>query len=155
MRKILLILLSCIAASCLLLSACTVVTPNTSSEEEQGLIFNEGYLDVIELGEPISIDEYIDPYYVSDYSLILTSDETGEEFDLKARWQWTTEYPGTFTLTYTVNEGDYAGTTISTKLQVVVPEISWSYTRGTYVYRAGTAINFGELQRNLNIAVKS
>ena len=59
MRKILLILLSCIAASCLLLSACTVVTPNTSSEEEQGLIFNEGYLDVIELGEPISAKQII------------------------------------------------------------------------------------------------
>ena len=156
MRKVLLILLACIAASSLCLAACFAPVQNGGAGgETYGLAFNEGYLDVIEVGEPVMLDEYINPYYSYDYSLTLTHDESGEEYDLKAMWQWTTTYPGTFTLTYTVNDGEYAGTTISTKLEVVVPEISWSYTRGTYVYRAGTKLNFVELQRDLNIAVKS
>ncbi len=154
MRKILLILLSCIAMSSLCLSAC-VVLPQGGTGEEVGLTFNEGYLDVIELGESIMADEYIDPNYSNDYTLVLTSDETDDEIDLKSRFTWTPNYPGTFTLTYTVNDGEYAGTTISTKIQVVVPEISWSYSRGTHIYRAGTSIKFSDLQASLNVAVQS
>lgn len=154
MRKVLLILLTCIATSCLCLSACFAPVQGGTAES-YGLAFNEGYLDVIELGESIMLDEYIDQNYSNDYSLILSNEETGDEFDLKAIFQWTTTYPGTFKLTYTVNDGEFAGTTIQTDIKVVVPEISWSYTRGTHIYRVGTSIQFAELEDSLNIAVKS
>lgn len=153
MKKILLILLAGLACSCLWLSACS--TPGAQGQEEQGLIFNEGYLEEIELGDPIMLDEYINPNLTNDYTLILTSDETGEQFDLKAMWQWTTSYPGEFTLTYTVNSGEYAGTVLTAKLSVVVPKISWKYSRGNFVYRAGTSMSFVELEKNLNISVNS
>ena len=51
MRTVLLILLACIAASSLCLSACFAPVQGGAGGETYGLAFNEGYLDVIELGE--------------------------------------------------------------------------------------------------------
>ena len=118
------------------------------------LAFNEGYLDVIELGEPIMLDEYVDPYILDDYTLILRSDSTGEEIDLKERGQWTTRYPGTFTLTYTVTSGSNKGT-VSTQLTVVVPTIEWTFTRNTMINRVGDTLDFNQLERDLNLSVES
>lgn len=117
-------------------------------------VFNEGYLTEIVLGEPIMLDEYIDPETTDDYTMILTCDETGETRDLKELFQWTTDTPGTYTLTYTVKSGENKGT-ISTKINVVVPKVTWQYTLPTMVYRAGDTMEFGVLERNLNLMVKS
>lgn len=145
MKKILVALFTCIMLACLAFGvACG----------KSKIAFNEGYLEVIELGDAIRLDEYVDPDQTDDYTLILRSDETGEEIDLKMRGQWTTKYPGTFTLTYTVFSGENKGT-VSTKLQVVVPEIEWVFTRNIMVARVGDTLNFNQLERDLNISVES
>ena len=118
------------------------------------LSFNEGYLDVIELGDPITLDEYIDPALTDDYTAILRCEETGDEFDLKMMGQWTTTYPGEFTLTYTVNSGEYKGSIVA-NLLVTVPEVEWAFTRMTMITRAGTSFNFNQMERDLNLYVSS
>ncbi len=145
MKKILLALLTCMTFVCLALGvACGKNKP----------AFNEGYMDVIELGEPIMLDEYVDPDTMDDYTLILRSDSTGEEIDLKERGQWTTRYPGTFTLTYKVLSGEKKGT-VSTKLTVVVPEVQWTFTRNIIVARVEDTLEFKQLERDLNISIES
>lgn len=145
MKKIWLALLACIAFMCLALG--------TACEKNQP-VFNKGYLDVIELGDPIMLDEYVDPDTMDDYTLILRSDSTGEEIDLKARGQWTTRYPGTFTLTYTVLSGENKGT-VSTKLTVVVPEVQWTFTRNIIISRVEDTLDFNQLERDLNLSIES
>ncbi|MBQ8230125.1 MAG: hypothetical protein IJZ32_05475 [Clostridia bacterium] len=148
MKKLWIALLACMSFVCMSLGvAC-------SKEDKTKLAFNEGYLEEIVLGEPIMLDEYIDPNLTNDYTAILTCDETGQERDLKELVQWTTDKPGTYTLTYTVNSGAYKGT-VSTKINVVVSKAEWSYSNPTLVYRAGDTMSFNLLKRNLNIAVKS
>ncbi len=145
MKKFWLAVLACMTFLCLALAtACS----------EKGPVFNEGYLEEVQLGEPIMLDEYVDPNSVEDYSLILTCDETGQERDLKMLGQWTTDKPGTYTLTYTINSGDNKGT-ISTQILVYVPRISWQYSTPTLVYRGGETMQFSLLKRNLNLVVKS
>ena len=146
MKKFWIALLSCLTFVCMICGiACS---------DSKGPIFNEGYLEEITLGDPIMLDEYIDPDFTDDYSFILICDATGEERDLKEMGQWTTEEPGTYTIKYTVYSGDYKGT-ISAKIQVVVPEIEWEYTTPTLVYRAGDKLEFAYLERNLNVVVQS
>ena len=147
MKKIWLAILTCLTFACLAFGvAC--------AEDKTVLAFNEGYLAEIELGEPIMLDEYIDPSLTDDYTAILTHDETGEERDLKTLVQWTTDEPGTYTLTYTVKSGAYKGS-ISTKINVYVPDISWKYTNATLVYRSGDTLLFNQLKRSLNVMVTS
>ena len=148
MKKLWIAFLGCISFVCMALGvAC-------SDGDKKELVFNEGYLEEIILGEPIMLDEYIDPYLTDDYTAILTCDETGEERDLKTLVQWTTDRPGTYTLTYSVKSGSYKGT-ISTKINVVVSKSTWKYSNCTLVYRAGETMSFNLFKRNLNIAVNS
>ena len=149
MRKIWMTLLACMSFVCL-----AFATSCSLFEDKTKLAFNEGYLEEVLLGEPIMLDEYIDPYFTEDYTAILTCDETGEERDLKTLGQWTTDYPGVYTLTYTVNSGDYKGT-ISTKITVSVSEVEWKYTSPTLVYRVGETMEVAYLKRQLNLTVKS
>ena len=146
MKKFWITLLACLTFVCMALGVACASGPK--------LAFNEGYMEEVKLGEPIMLDEYVDPRLTDDYTLILTHDETGEQRDLKMLGQWTTEMPGTYTLTYTVNSGEYKGT-VSTKISVVVPDARWQYSTPTLVYRAGDTMEFNVLKRNLNIVVKS
>ena len=100
MKKLWMIFLTCISFVCIAFA--------TSCDKTE-LAFNEGYLEEVVLGEPIMLDEYIDPALTDDYTAILTCDETGQERDLKELVQWTTDKPGTYTLTYTVKSGKYKG----------------------------------------------
>ncbi len=151
MRKIWLALLASLTFACLLMaSSCAIF----GGKQESKLAFNEMCLTEVILGDPIMLDEYIDPMLTDDYTAILTCDETGEERDLKVMGQWTTDRPGTYTFTYTVNSGEYAGT-ISTKIQVLVQKATWQYSNPTLVYRAGDTMYFAALKRNLNLLVKS
>ena len=148
MKKFWVSLLSCLFFVCMALGvACT-------GGKKTELAFNKGYLDVIILGEPIMLDEYINPSLTDDYTAILTCDETGQERDLKDLVQWTADKLGTYTLTYTVNSGPYKGT-ISAKINVVVSKATWTYSTPTLVYRAGETMSINLFKRNLNIAVKS
>ncbi len=151
-RKILIAFLACMTFVCMVLGAasCSIGSLFGGSK----IAFNEGYLEEVALGEPIMLDEYVDPTSMEDYSLILTCDETGVERDLKMLGQWTTDKPGTYTLTYTIHSGANKGT-ISTKILVAVPKVSWQYSRPTLVYRAGDTMDFNLLKRNLNLVVKS
>lgn len=146
MKKIWMMILACMTFLCLGLVASCAPTPK--------LAFNEGYLEEVLLGDPIMLDEYIDPALTDDYTAILTCDETGEDRDLKMLGQWTTDKPGTYTLTYTVNSGEYKGT-VTAKIKVVAPDVEWQYSRPTLVYRAGDTMEFNLLKRNLNLLVKS
>ena len=146
MKKIWLALLTCLTFVC---AAFAVACGGNS-----GPVFNEGYLTEIVLGEPIMLDEYIDPETTEEYTLEVTCEETGEVRDLRDYFQWTTEVPGEYTITYTVKSGANKGT-ISTKINVVVPKVTWQYTLPTIVYRAGDTMEFGSLERNLNLMVKS
>ncbi len=150
MRKIWLSLLTAITFACLLLG----VGCNKTKDEGPKLAFNEGYLTEYTLGDPIMLDEYIDPFFADDYTFTLTCDETGQERDLKMMGQWTTDKPGIYTITYTVNSGEITGT-ISEKLNVVVPKATWQYSRPNLKYRAGETMDFTTLQRGLNVMVKS
>ena len=148
MKKLWIAFLFCISFVCILFGgAC-------ASDDKKELAFNEGYLEEVILGEPIMLDEYIDPYLTDDYTAILTCDETGQERNLKELVQWTTDRPGTYTLTYKVKSGSYKGT-ISTKINVVVSKATWKYSNATLVYRAGETMSFNLFKRNLNIAVNS
>ena len=153
MKKFWLAILASLTFGSLALGA-TACSIGGNVEDETKLMFNEGYLEEIVLGDPIMLDEYVDPFLTDDYTLTLTCDETGEERDLKKMWQWTTDKPGTYTITYTVNSGEYAGT-ITTKVNVIVPNVTWQYSTPTLVYRAGDTMYFNSLKRNLNIMVKS
>ena len=127
MKKLWIALLACMSFVCMSLGiACS------KEEDTTKLAFNEGYLEEIILGEPIMLDEYIDPNLTEDYTAILTCDATGQERDLKELVQWTTDKPGMYTLTYTVKSGDYKGT-ISTKINVVVADANWTYSNPTLV----------------------
>ena len=77
MKKFWIALLACLTFACLMLGV------GCGSAAENKLAFNEMYLEEIELGDPIMLDEYIDPDLTDDYTALLTCDETGEERDLK------------------------------------------------------------------------
>ena len=148
MKKLWMAFLACISFVCIALGAAC------SDGDKAKLAFNEGYLEQIVLGEPIMLDEYIDPSLTDDYTAILTCDETGQERDLKELVQWTTDKPGTYTLTYTVKSGEYKGK-ISAKIEVVVSKATWKYSTPTLVYRAGDTMSINLFKRQLNIAVNS
>ena len=150
MKKLWVTLLACLSFVCLLFGA----SCSNENKDEVKLAFNEGYLEEITLGEPIMLDEYIDPSLTDDYTAILTCDETGEERNLKELVQWTTDKPGTYTLTYTVNSGEYKGT-ISTKIDVVVATATWTYSNPTIAHRAGDTMSINVFKRQLNVAVNS
>ena len=155
MKKIWLAILASLTFSSLAIGATSCdMLGGSSVEDSTKLMFNEGYLEEIVLGEPIMLDEYVDPLLTDDYTATLICDETGEERDLKTMGQWTTDRPGTYTIIYTVNSGEYAGT-ISTQVNVVVPNVSWQYSNPTLVYRAGDTMFFNALKRSLNLVVKS
>ncbi len=163
MKKLLLAVLATLSIGCVSLAACSTdglgandggAIPGISNLFGKGPAFNKGYLEEVKLGEPIMLDEYVNPQSMEDYTLILTCDETGQERDLKMLGQWTTDKPGTYTLTYTVLSGQNKGT-ISTKILVSVPAATWQYSTPTIVYRAGDKMEFNYLKRNLNIVVKS
>jgi len=145
MKKLWMIFLTCISFVCIAFA--------TSCDKTE-LAFNEGYLEEVVLGEPIMLDEYIDPALTDDYTAILTCDETGQERDLKELVQWTTDKPGTYTLTYTVKSGKNKGT-ISAKIEVVVSKATWKYSTPTLNYRAGDTMSMNVFKRQLNIAVNS
>ncbi len=148
MKKLWIALLACMSFVCMSLGvAC-------SKEDTTKLAFNEGYLEEIVLGEPIMLDEYVDLNLTDDFTAILTHDETGVERDLKELVQWTTDKPGTYTLTYTVKSGPYKGK-VSTKINVVVADADWTYSNPTFTYRKGDTMSFNIFKRNLNIAVNS
>ena len=150
MKKLCLALLSVLTIGCAALGlACT-----SGDDSKPQVAFNEGYLTEVVLGEPIMLDEYVDPDFREDYTLTLVHDETGIERNLKEVFQWTTDLPGTYTLTYTVTSGAVQGT-VSTKIEVVVPKVTWQYSRPTLVYRVGDTMEFGYLKRQLNLMVKS
>ena len=146
MKKLWMALLACLSFVCMALGV--------ACGDNTKLAFNEGYLEEIILGEPIMLDEYIDSSLTNDYTAILTCDETGQERDLKELIQWTTDRPGTYTLTYKVKSGAYKGT-ISAKINVVVSKASWTYSNPTLAYRAGDTMSMNLYKRNLNIAVNS
>lgn len=148
MKKLWIAFLACISFVCMAFGAAC------SGGDSTKLAFNEGYLEEIVLGEPIMLDEYIDPSLTDDYTAILTCDETGQERNLKELVQWTTDKPGTYTLTYKVKSGPYKGT-ISAKINVVVSKATWTYSAPTLVYRAGDTMSFNLFRRDLNIAVSS
>ena len=156
MKKIWLAILASLTFGSLAVGAtsCSMMGGSSVSEDTTKLMFNEGYLEEVVLGEPIMLDEYIDPFLTDDYSATLICDETGQERDLKMMGQWTTDKPGTYTIVYTVNSGDYADT-ISTKVEVIVPNVTWQYSNPTLVYRAGDTMMFNALKRSLNLVVKS
>ncbi len=155
MKKIWMALLMGVMLACLSLGvACGDSGDGSTTESKGGPEFNEGYLTEYVLGEEIMLDEYIDPNTTEEYTLVLTRDETGEERNLKELFQWTMEYPGTYTLTYTVLSGENAGT-LTTKINVGVPKVTWQYSLPTIVYRVGDTMEFGYLERNLNLMVKS
>lgn len=145
MKKLCMIFLTCISFVCIAFA---------TSCDKTKLAFNEGYLEEVVLGDPIMLDEYIDLSLTDDYTAILTCDETGQERDLKELVQWTTDKPGTYTLTYTVKSGEYKGT-ISTKIEVVVSKATWKYSNPTFAYRAGDTMSINLFKRQLNIAVNS
>ena len=154
MKKIWLTLLASLTFLCLTMAAsCSIL--GGSVTQGPTLEFNEGYLEEIVLGDPIMLDEYIDPFFADEYTATLICDETGEERDLKTMGQWTTDRPGTYTLVYTVNSGEFAGQTISANINVIVQKATWQYSRPTLVYRAGETMYFAALKRNLNLMVKS
>lgn len=147
MKKLWITFLTCMVLACIALGTACLGCKSK-------LAFNEGYLEEIVLGEPIMYDEYVDPSLTDEYTLILTCDETGEERDLKQLVQWTTDRPGTYTLTYTVKKGPYKGQ-ISTKIEVVVSKATWKYSNPTVNYRVGETMNFNFFERQLNLAVHS
>ena len=141
-------------ASMIFFCMSVVVSCGGNGNNEGGPVFNEGYLTEIVLGEEIMLDEYIDPETTEEYTMILTCDATGETRDLKEVFQWTTDTPGTYTLTYTILSGENKGT-ITTKINVVVPKATWQYSLPTIVYRVGDTMELGYLERSLNLMVKS
>ena len=148
MKKLWIAFLACISFACIAFGvAC-------GGSDKKELMFNEGYLEEIVLGEPIMLDEYIDPYLTDNYTAILTCDETGQERNLKELVQWTADRPGTYTLTYSVKSGAYKGT-ISTTINVIVSKATWKYSNCSLVFRAGETMSFNLFKRNLNIAVNS
>lgn len=148
MKKLWIAFLVCISFFCIAFgAACT-------DGDKTKIAFNKGYLEEIILGEPIMLDEYINPSLTDDYTAILTCDETGQERDLKDLVQWTTDKPGMYTLTYTIHSGPYKGS-ISAKINVVVSKVTWKYATPTLLYRAGDTMSMNLFRRNLNIAVNS
>ncbi len=121
------------------------------------LAFNEGYIKEYTLGETILLDEYVDVELMDslgcDYTAVLKHKKVGT-YNLKDNFSFTPEEPGTYTLIYKVKDGEYKGE-ISTKIKVVVPDISWTYSTPELGYRVGETLNFAYLKRSLNLVVKS
>ena len=128
--------------------------PITSSVQQE-LYFHEGYLDTITLGDSFILDEYVvfSNSENDDYSLVVTLGE--QTIDLTGRPVWTPQEPGEYTMTYTINSGEYAGS-CSIKLIVVAQKMEWSYSTETrFVYEEGTTMHFADFFEKLNIEVRS
>lgn len=143
-------LLTALAASTLCASALGVAC---NKEKGPGPQFLKGIQTDIELGDSIVMEHFIQYVTDSEYSIIITG-PNGYEYDATKKTYWAPDDPGKYTFTYTVEEGEFAGTN-SFVMEVTVPKLSIEYTMQNVVYDTGDVFVFSDYFFEMNIAAKS
>ncbi len=120
--------------------------------ESPGPQFLKGILKEIELGEGITLSHYIQ--YATDSGYTITVSKGDYSKDITNKKYWAPDEPGVYTVTYTVEEGEFKGTN-SFELTVHVPAISWTYTLDNTIYDVGDTLLFADYIEKMNISVQS
>ena len=130
----------------------TVVCVGCKKVESPGPQFLKGILKEIELGEGITLSHYIQYATDSGYTITVSKGDYSE--DITNKKYWAPDEPGVYTVTYTVEEGEFKGTN-SFELTVHVPAISWTYTLDNTIYDVGDTLLFADYIEKMNISVQS
>ena len=130
----------------------TVVCVGCKKAESPGPQFLKGILKEIELGEGITLSHYIQ--YATDSGYTITISKGDYSKDITNKKYWAPDEPGVYTVTYTVEEGEFKGTN-SFELTVRVPAISWTYTLDNTIYDVGDTLLFADYIKKMNISVQS
>ena len=121
-------------------------------EETKKPQFLEGIDMEIELGDGMDLADYIDYVTDGEYEITVSDGKTTENITKKRYWQ--PLYPGTYTVTYKVFDGEYKGEN-SFELLVNVPLMTWKYTLINDIYDTGETLGFDEYFNKMNISALS
>ncbi len=123
------------------------------SEQNTFTGFTPGVATQIKRGELVFFDEFID--YVEDaYTITLSGGEIEGTLDVTKSKRWAAEYPGEYTITYTIHEGDNAGTYTHT-FSVPADTIAWGHRTEPLTITYEKHFDFEWFYRQLNLAITS
>ena len=114
--------------------------------------FLEGIDTELELGDGMDLSDYID--YVTDGEYVITVSDGKTTEDITKKRYWEPSYPGTYTFTYKVLDGEYEGENSFTVV-VNVPLMTWKYTLSNTIYDTGYTLGFDEYFNKMNISAMS
>ena len=139
-RKAALIILSTLFSGCMIGAvAC--------SNEGPASAFFEGAADTITLGDSIDLTDYLEEID-ADYTLIIKKGDFSK--DISGRAIYTPDEPGEWTLSCTVKEGKYKGTS-EFKLTVKPESLVWNFTSQNKIYDIGDTLVFDDYFSSLKI----
>ena len=114
--------------------------------------FLKGIDKEIDLGDGIDVGDYIDYVTDSEYTIIVSKEGFSEDITKKRYWQ--PDEPGLYTITYTVEDGEFKGTN-SFELKVSAPKMTWKYTLVNTIYDTGEVMDFVDYFGLMNISAQS
>ena len=117
------------------------------SNEGPASVFFEGAADTITLGDSIDLTDYLEEID-ADYTLIIKKGDFSE--DISGRAIYTPDEPGEWTLSCTVKEGKYKGTS-EFKLTVKPESLVWNFTPQNKIYDIGDTLVFDDYFSSLKI----
>ncbi len=120
--------------------------------EGPGPRFLKGIDKEIDLGDGIDVGDYI--VYVTDSEYTITVTKEGYSADITKKRYWQPDEPGVYTITYTVEEGEFAGTN-SFELKVSAPKMMWKYTLINKIFDTGDVMQFEDYFNDMNISAQS
>ncbi len=115
--------------------------------------FLEGYKKEVEVGDSLTLKEYVD--YVDGVSYTLIAQQGDTTVNLSKRKSWNTADPGLigeWKLIYTIAEGEYKGEYVGT-IQVVAPMLSFSFviTEEAITYEPGATMVYRDFFTAINL----
>lgn len=146
------LLLGAISFACLGIASCGQQT--TPAPEEVFTGFTPGVATKIKRGELLFLEEFIDYAQTGTYTITISGGAIEGTEDLTDKKRWAADYPGEYKITYTILDGEHAGTYTHT---FVVPadNVTWSTTATPIEILYQKDFYFQSLYERLNIYVSS
>lgn len=122
-------------------------------EENTFTGFTPGIATQIKRGELVFLDEFID-YVDGAYTITIMGGVLETPEDITDKKRWAAEFPGEYTITYTIHEGENAGTYTHTFI-VPADTLAWGHRTEPITITYEKEFTFDWFYRELNLAITS